>query len=125
MNKHSFANFHKYNGNNILWVEYWKQFAKPNDEFSAIQKEKLSNGEWYVEIEIPLVNTVLEGQSKDLIAIIVDLADEAALLINRYKRNHPEVWIDNIYENARFVVVPSESGDDYLIIEDDYLDKKN
>lgn len=113
-----FEKAHKYDADNIMLVERWKQYADPDNEYSAIQKKRYKNGDWKIEITIPRVNKTISGKSKDVIGLILQLADQAVGLIDNYIKAFPWEILWKADEDHHYYLIPTTSLDDYLIIEE-------
>ena len=63
-------------------------------EYDGVEANKLPNGKWLCEIELPLINLTVKASSVTKINAMLNAADKATRVIKQYLENNPDVrWI--------------------------------
>ena len=97
------------NANTLMWVEYWINHIDTSKEI-VIYAEKLSNGKWKCEIDLPLIEKKITSVSTSQINAMKNASDRAAKLINKYMDDHPELQIKNMFKGKEWIFQEDRFG---------------
>ena len=83
-----------FKANKIAYVERWVMHFGKDKEYDGVEANKLPNGKWLCEIELPLINLTVKASSVTEINAMLNAADKATRVIKQYLENNPDVkWI--------------------------------
>lgn len=94
----------------MMWVEYWVKYVDPSRNRFEIWADKLPNGKWKCEIELPLINQKVISIATTQVNAMKNASAKAAKLINEYMKVHPEMEIRNIFKGEEWVFEEDENG---------------
>lgn len=100
----------KQTANNVMWVEYWIRKAHPSFEDYMLLAERYDEYRWICEIKLPLINKTVKSISEKEVNAMMNAADKAAKLIDRYMKEHPELKIRNKFKNNHWEIESDETG---------------
>lgn len=98
------------NANNMMWVEYWINKAHPSKVDQEIYAEKIDEFRWICKIDLPLINKIVESISTKEINAILNASKKAAILIDEYMKEHPELVIINRFKGKRWEICGDKDG---------------
>lgn len=101
--------------NAIIKVERWiERFGNKGEDCDGITADKLPNGKWLCEIEIPEVNIKVRAICKTESAAMLRAADKACAIIQEFLRNNMSInrtienvrnWEMEVGENGEFISI--------------------
>lgn len=96
--------------NNILWVEHWiNVVSKTGDEYS-IEASRYDDYRWICEIKLPLIKKTITAVSEKEVYAMVNAANKAARIINKYMKEHKRPKVKNVFRKAQWVIEGDEQG---------------
>lgn len=98
------------NANSMMWVEYWINKAHPSNVDQEIYAEKYDEFRWICKIDLPLINKTVESISTKEIDSMLNASKKAAILIDEYMKEHPELVIINRFKGKRWEICGDENG---------------
>ena len=98
------------NANNLMWVEYWIRNAHPSFKDYEIYAEKYDLDRWICEIELPLIETKVKSICYTESSAVLNATRRAALLINQYLKDHPELNIKNEFKGKQYAMEIDKDG---------------
>ena len=98
------------NANNMMWVEYWINKANPSNAEQEIYAEKYDEFRWICKIDLPLINETVESISAKEINAMLNASKKAAVLIDEYMKEHPELAIINRFKGKRWEICGDKDG---------------
>lgn len=93
-----------------MWVEYWINKAHPSNVDQEIYAEKYDGFRWICKIDLPLINKTVEAISTKEIDAMLNASKKAAILIDEYMKEHPELVIINRFKGKRWEICGDENG---------------
>lgn len=93
-----------------MWVEYWINKAHPSNADQEIYAEKYDGCRWICKIDLPLINKTVEAISTKEIDAMLNASKKAAILIDEYMKEHPELVIINRFKGKRWEICGDENG---------------
>ena len=98
----------KYNANKIMFIENWARKANPKKKYAAIQTNKMDDGKWECEVDLPIINKIVRKESYDLITLVIDSANKAYQIINEFVKKNPEYDFEYEQKNKKWELYPDK-----------------
>ena len=93
-----------------MWVEYWLEQIDPEKNLAEVSADQREDGIWVCEIQLPLIEKKVVVESSTEVIATTKASNQAAMLINKYMADHPELEIKNPYIGKPFEIETYPDG---------------
>lgn len=95
----------------LLWIKKWILTVDPHYHGNVVKfKKKRGLDEYDVSIYLPVIDKNLSVTVNRQIDGLIQVADEACVLIDEYLNSHTEIKIDNPYSDSHQVIEYDDKG---------------
>lgn len=96
--------------NKIMYVDRWMRTHGKTKSFKNVIANKLPNGRWLCELELPLVNQTVKANCSTEINAMLVAANKATKAIQNYLKNNPGFKWYPLSKERHWIIYAEEDG---------------